>query len=121
MKNKAMIVNGLIVILAMIFGPAVIGFAEEDGHHHEAASTDRISLESIKAQPSEGKEGVVELNNELCPISGDKVSGKEAFVHEGVNYQICCQMCVGKFKNNLSKYAHSSAEVKEFMAHQAHS
>lgn len=120
MKTNQAVLNGSILVLALIFGLPVIGLAEED-HSMGSMSGDRVSLESIKAQPSEGKEGVVELNNKLCPVSGDKVSGKDAFVHEGVNYQICCPMCVGKFKNNLGKYAHSSAEVKELMAHQAHS
>ena len=117
MKTNNRVLDGSILALALIFWPSVIGFAEEE-HHHGAASADAVSLASIKAWPTEGTDGIVQLNNELCPVSGENVSGKDSFVHEGVNYQICCPMCVGKFKNNLEKYAHSAADVREFMVHQ---
>lgn len=117
MKTNKMVLSGSILVLALIFGLPTIGLAEEE-HQHGAPTADIVSLESIKAHPAEGKDGVVELNNEICPVGGEKVSGKDSFNHEGVNYQICCPMCVGKFKNNLGKYAHSAADVREFMAHQ---
>jgi hypothetical protein len=116
MKKQTVTIS-ILVLSAMLIMPALNAGAEEM-HHAGAAVSDKVSLESIKAHPAEGKEGVIELNNEICPVGGDKVSGKDSFVHEGVNYQICCPMCAGKFKNNLSKYAHSAAEVKEFMMNQ---
>lgn len=116
MKMNRRVWNGSILALALIVGLPALGLAEED-HAMGSMSADKVSLESIKAHPAEGKNGVIELNNEICPVGGEQVSGKDSFVHEGVNYQICCSMCVGKFKKNLDKYAHSAAEVKAFAAH----
>jgi hypothetical protein len=112
MKMNMRVLNGVLLALALIVGLPAMGLAEEAG-----PNADKVSLESIKAHPTEGKDGVIELNNEICPVGGEQVSGKDSFIHEGVNYQICCSMCVGKFKKNLDKYAHSAAEVKALIAH----
>ena len=42
--------------------------------------------------------------NKFCPVSGDKVSGKDFVEHDGKKYGLCCSMCAGKFKRNSAKY-----------------
>ena len=47
---------------------------------------------------------VVDAGNKFCPVSGDKVSGKDFVEHGGKHYGLCCAMCANKFKKNPEKY-----------------
>ena len=47
---------------------------------------------------------VVDAGNKFCPLSSDKVSGKDFVTHGGKRYGLCCQMCDKKFLRNPEKY-----------------
>jgi YHS domain-containing protein len=45
------------------------------------------------------------INNKICPISGEDVGKKPAYVeHDGKTYQLCCAMCVKDFNKDPEKY-----------------
>ena len=46
----------------------------------------------------------VNAGNKFCPVSGDKVSGKDFVEHAGKKYGLCCAMCSGKFTRTPEKY-----------------
>ncbi|MBI1977505.1 MAG: YHS domain-containing protein [Candidatus Omnitrophica bacterium] len=50
------------------------------------------------------KQSVADAGNKFCPVSGDKVSGKDFIEHNGKRYGLCCKQCTGKFKKNPEKY-----------------
>jgi len=58
---------------------------------------------------------VIEAGNTICPVSGDKVSGKHFVVHEGKQYGLCCPQCAKEFKKNPEKYI---AKLKAGKAHE---
>ena len=47
---------------------------------------------------------IVDAGNKFCPISGDKVSGKDFVTYQGKHYGLCCPMCDKKFLGNPEKY-----------------
>ena len=47
---------------------------------------------------------IVNVGNKTCPVSGDKVSGKDFVVYKGKRYGLCCPMCEGPFQKNPEKY-----------------
>jgi len=48
--------------------------------------------------------GIIDVGNKICPITGDKISGKHFVEYEGKRYGVCCKRCVKKFKKNPEKY-----------------
>ena len=48
---------------------------------------------------------VVDAGNKICPVTGDKVNGKDTYVYKGKSYNLCCPMCKAEFKSNPEKYA----------------
>ena len=48
--------------------------------------------------------GAIDTGNQICPVSGDKVSPKATYVHEGKKYSFCCAGCIKKFKKDPEKY-----------------
>ncbi len=63
-------------------------------------------------------EMAVEAGNTVCPISGDKVTGKDFVEHAGKKYGICCAMCADKFKKNPEKYIAEMSAASE--SHEGH-
>lgn len=51
-------------------------------------------------------EEVVEYGNTICPISGEKIAAGEEikYEYEGVNYNLCCKMCIKDFEKDPEKY-----------------
>ena len=47
---------------------------------------------------------VTDAGNVTCPVSGDKVSGKDFVEVNGKSYGLCCPMCAAKLKANPGKY-----------------
>ena len=47
---------------------------------------------------------VVDAGNATCPVSGDKVSGKDFVEHDGKKYGLCCAMCADKLNKHPEKY-----------------
>ena len=60
---------------------------------------------------------VVDAGNAMCPVSGDKVSGKDFVEHGDKKYGICCAMCAGKFEKNPEKYLAETSEAHEGHPH----
>ena len=49
----------------------------------------------------------IEINNKICPVSGEKVGVMEKILkvkHNGKIYQLCCSMCEKDFNKNPDKY-----------------
>ena len=59
----------------------------------------------------------VDVGNATCPVSGDKISGKDFVEHDGKKYGLCCAMCAGKFTKNPDKYL---ADMKTEGSHEGH-
>lgn len=47
---------------------------------------------------------VTDVGNKFCPVSGDKVSGKNFVEYDGKRYGLCCEMCDKKFKKDPAKF-----------------
>ena len=54
--------------------------------------------------------GIVEAGNKFCPVSGDKVSGKNFVEYQGKRYGLCCKMCANKFNKDPQKFIAKMAE-----------
>ena len=46
----------------------------------------------------------VDAGNKTCPISGDKISGKDYAVYKGIKYGLCCEACKKMFEKNPEEY-----------------
>jgi len=53
---------------------------------------------------------VVDVGNAVCPVSGDKISGKHFVEYQGKRYGLCCAHCEKEFKKDPEKYTASLAE-----------
>ena len=51
------------------------------------------------------KATVTDVGNKICPISGDKVDGKNFYEYNGKRYGLCCPMCAATFKVDPEKYS----------------
>ena len=47
---------------------------------------------------------VIDAGNTVCPVSGDKVSGKHFVEYQGKRYGLCCAHCEREFKKDPEKY-----------------
>ncbi|MCX5665885.1 MAG: YHS domain-containing protein [Candidatus Omnitrophica bacterium] len=58
-----------------------------------------------------GKEASVNVNNTICPVTGDKVDMKDPVTveYKGKIYNLCCPACIKDFNAEPEKY---SAKVK---------
>ena len=69
---------------------------------------------------------VIDVGNKVCPVGGDKVSGKDFVEHEGKRYGLCCSMCMKDFLKDPAKFiakmeqqeAETGHEIEEGMGHQ---
>lgn len=51
---------------------------------------------------------IVNVGNKVCPVSGEAIGSMGdgyKVVHNGKEYNLCCEMCVKDFKKNPEKYA----------------
>ena len=60
----------------------------------------------------------VDMGNTVCPVSGDKVSGKHFVMHQGKKIALCCAHCEKEFKKNPTKFI---AELEAGKEHAGHS
>ena len=111
MKKPAYVVMMFLLMLSPLVGQAY-AMSDEGQDHSMGEMKGKATLESLKASPSMAQDGTINLNNQVCPVSGDKV-GKDTVTHEGVNYQICCGMCASKIEKNPSKYTIPKATIME--------
>ena len=75
---------------------------------------------SFAQQPpstSASTEQLTQVNNKICPVSGEKVARMGPaikYVYNGKVYNLCCPMCKKDFKNNPEKYSKiAQDEVKK--------
>jgi len=92
-------------IMALAIITALIGFnyafAAEGHDHHE----DKGSM--AEHRESEEKSEAVNVNNKICPVSGENVKdmgGGIAYEYNGKAYNFCCAGCVATFKKDPEKY-----------------
>ncbi len=72
------------------------------------------------ARPAWAETGIVDAGNTVCPVSGDKVSGKHFVEHGGKRYSLCCPHCEKDFKKDPEKFIAQLAEGGE-AGHAGHS
>ncbi len=58
---------------------------------------------AVPAKPAENA-SIVDVNNQVCPVMGGPVSGKDFVVYEGKRYGLCCPGCAEEFNKNPEKY-----------------
>lgn len=118
----------VIAIAVLMFGVSRLSWAMicggHEGHkqiaqagkseHHEA--TQEAAVQPLA-------EGVVDVGNKICPVSGEKIDEKmkATYEYEGKVYNFCCASCVNEFKKDPQKYIEkieeeSQAGSKEGMA-----
>lgn len=108
-------------MFALLAGPKAWAVDEHAGHDHsEHEQGGEIVASAPAIHPVQREDGIIELNNEVCPVSGKPVSGKHFFEHEGVKYGFCCKMCINDFKKNPEKFALSMDTIHEAMGHTGH-
>jgi YHS domain-containing protein len=61
-----------------------------------------------------GSSFAVKVNNEICPVTGDKVDMKNPVTveYKGKIYNLCCPMCVDTFNKSPEQFA-AKAEGKK--------
>ena len=112
------------VVLSNYLGIVGIAWAGGDSHEHHGASmagdASDSRVKALEAAPVRAEDGTVTLNNQICPVSGEKLGGAMGepypYAHGGVVYNLCCKMCTGKFEKNPAKYAVSAAALKKIVA-----
>ena len=57
------------------------------------------------SDPKASADGIVVVGNKICPVMGEKVSGKHSVVYNGKKYSLCCNKCVLQFERDPDKYA----------------
>ncbi|HAB99139.1 MAG TPA: hypothetical protein DCE71_04890 [Parachlamydiales bacterium] len=75
MKSKIAIVLGLVLV-------ALFGF---------------MWMRPADKQPKQ-------VGNQLCPVSGNPVNGKDTHVHEGKQYNLCSEGCKEPLSESPEKY-----------------
>lgn len=82
-------------------------FAEKDGKRIyvccskcERAANKDFDTAYAKAYPADK---VVDLANELCPVSGDKVKADVSVAFQGHKVHFCCQKCAAKWQEGGQK------------------
>lgn len=89
-----------IVMIMSFIGLLIAGFSVmSSGVFANEDSSANMSDQSTKA------------GNAICPVSGDKISGRHSVVHNGKEYNLCCKACVKKFKKNPEKYIAKLAKM----------
>ncbi|MCH7677411.1 hypothetical protein IH879_21025, partial [candidate division KSB1 bacterium] len=79
------------------------GSQEHGGHDHDAhehggkeQAQEETSLETLKrigANPTIDNDGIINLNNKICLVTDEEVSGKHSVTVDGVVYSTCCKQC----------------------------
>ena len=81
-----------------------------------AGSVFAMDLAALKASPTVDADGTIQLNNAVCPISGEEVAKDSGSLKvNGVVYKFCCAMCGGKLEKNPEKYAISEDDKKAIL------
>lgn len=62
--------------------------------------------QSKSTQVKVEKTNVIDVNNEFCPVTGEKINNDFAstYIYEGKRYRFCCAGCIAAFKRDPQKY-----------------
>lgn len=65
-----------------------------------------IALTMCMLNPLFSAEEVVEFENTICPVSGEKIIEGEVvqYEYDGTIYNLCCKMCAKDFGKDPEKY-----------------
>ena len=61
--------------------------------------------DTVASLTQQKKATVVDAGNKICPVSGQKVDGKNFYEYNGKRYGLCCPMCATTFKADPKKYS----------------
>jgi len=95
------IIFGVVLAGALII-PAVLVYAEEQSEHQMM----QMPMGKQKQPDIVTSEKAVNVENKICPVSGDKIeeSTKATYEYKGKIYNFCCASCIEEFKTNPEKY-----------------
>jgi len=51
------------------------------------------------------KSAAIDVGNKICPVTGDKVNGRDFYEYKGKRYGLCCPMCPAIFASDPEKYS----------------
>ena len=60
---------------------------------------------SVKPKSKKSGKRVKKEGNKICPVSGQKVDGKNFYEYNGKRYGLCCPTCEAAFKADPGKYS----------------
>ena len=94
--------------LLIVFSVATYALAAGGhGHHEHSATVLEEGKGSMMGHMKEEASSAIEINNAICPVSGEKLGNMgPAVQHEykGKVYNFCCAGCVATFKDDPEKY-----------------
>ncbi len=114
MKSKLIITSICMMLIGVSYAVAHEGYDGDGKHSMTGTKTmmdNQMPKDAIKS---------VEVGNQFCPVSGDKIEmngemgnpGK--FEYHGKIYNLCCPMCAKDFKKDPKKYSKiAEKEVKK--------
>lgn len=85
--------NEIIIVLSAVVVVAALGQLPCVSASETAIAAQTSSTEAVNA------------GNKICPVSGDKVDGKNFYDYNGKRYGLCCPMCAAAFKADPKKYS----------------
>lgn len=104
----------ILILLVFALGTSSLSFGMSCGGGKEGHSSHQkiAQLDSGHKHDSESSaiettlEEAVDVGNEICPVSGEKIDQKmkATYEYEGKIYNFCCQMCIDEFKKDPQKY-----------------
>ncbi|GEM_PF-6588580 len=96
-----------------LLGADFTALAHEGADHNEYIESSQVDLSNLN--PVKREDGVIDLNNKMCLMSHKDISGKDFYVHNGVNYGFCCKMCIRDFTKAPEKFALSQETINKAM------
>jgi YHS domain-containing protein len=84
---------------------------------HELEEVSEAGTVSLDIHPVKRENGIIDLNNKVCPVSGKEVNGKNFFEYNGVSYGLCCNMCERDFAKTPEKFGLSPEVIEAALAH----
>lgn len=57
------------------------------------------------------KDGILQLNNQVCPLMNKTNKKQKKFTYGDVEYTLCCSICMKDFKKNPEAYAFSPEQI----------
>lgn len=112
--NRGRLANGaLIGLMFAVFARGAMGCGAEDADRLEAqsATPDAQLAEAVETTSSETPdEGIVDLENTVCPVMGNPVQEGVYTDWEGYRVHFCCAGCDQTFLSDPEKYLEILAE-----------